>query len=63
MPDISMCKNIHCPLKETCYRFTAKPSEYIQSYSDFAPRITKEGKVVCEYYWKVNPDKEPTDKN
>lgn len=63
MPDISMCMNIHCPLKETCYRFTAKPSEYRQAYSDFAPKITKEGKVECEYYWKVKSVKEPTDKN
>jgi hypothetical protein len=55
--------NIHCPLKETCYRFTAKPSEYRQAYSDFAPKITKEGKVECEYYWKVKSVKEPTDKN
>lgn len=54
MPDISMCKNTHCPLKETCYRFKATPSEYSQSYSDFAPRITKEGKEVCEYYWDMS---------
>ena len=49
-----MCKNTHCPLKETCYRFMAKPSDYWQSYSNFAPKITKEGKAVCEYYWDVS---------
>lgn len=58
MPDISMCKNMHCPLKETCYRFTASPSIYGQSYSDFAPRITKKGEAKCEYYWKDSKSKE-----
>lgn len=45
MPDISMCKNNKCPLKETCYRYRANPSSY-QSYANFT---YKDG---CDYYWK-----------
>ena len=36
MPDITMCVNSACPIKETCYRFKAKPSEY-QSMAHFEP--------------------------
>lgn len=50
MADITMCLGTDCPHKETCYRFTAKPSEYRQAYFMEAP--IKEGK--CEYYWGEN---------
>lgn len=43
MPDISMCSNFNCPIKETCYRYMAKPS-YHQSYSIF---IYENG---CDWY-------------
>jgi hypothetical protein len=49
MPDITMCPGTFCPHKETCYRYTAKPSDY-QSY--FMKPPIKEGK--CEYYWGEN---------
>jgi hypothetical protein len=45
-PDISMCANEECPLKEKCYRYTAKP-EMMQSYGDFKPDENGE----CEYFW------------
>lgn len=35
MPDITMCLNERCPIKSTCYRYTAHPNEYWQSYSNF----------------------------
>ncbi len=35
MPDISMCSNDDCPVNKDCYRYTAPPNEYWQSYSDF----------------------------
>lgn len=38
MPDISMCLNENCSLKDGCYRFNAKPSEYSQSYELFEER-------------------------
>ena len=35
MPDIAMCQNENCPIKEGCYRFTATPDAYRQSYAKF----------------------------
>jgi len=34
MPDITMCQNHKCPKRETCYRYTAEPSNW-QSYTVF----------------------------
>ena len=53
--DISMCLNNTCPLKDSCYRFTAKASER-QSYSNFQYEITEneegtEKLVKCKFYW------------
>lgn len=36
MADITKCANTSCTIKENCYRFTAKASEY-QSYWMFLP--------------------------
>ena len=52
MPDITMCLGIDCPQKEKCYRFTAKPDEYWQSY--FIDSPIKDGK--CEMYWGENAE-------
>lgn len=46
-PDISMCANENCGLKKKCYRFTAEPCEWMQSYSDFE----QDDKGFCEYFW------------
>ena len=35
MVDITMCVGTGCPLRETCYRYMAEPSEYRQSFADF----------------------------
>ena len=51
MPDISMCDNIQCTLKETCYRFKAIPNKHKQSYAPFKPN---QGEDKCDYYMKVN---------
>ena len=51
MPDITMCTGERCPLKQICYRHTAKPSEFRQSY--FMKPPISEGK--CEYFWKTEP--------
>ncbi len=48
MPDISMCSNKSCPMKDTCYRFTAAPSEFSQAYQDYQP---DEGD--CRGYWPM----------
>ena len=50
MPDITMCKDNDCNLKETCYRYTAKPSEY-QYYFVDSPK-GEDGK--CDYYWGLS---------
>ena len=48
MPDITMCTGEGCPKeKEKCYRYTANPDMYGQSYFKDPPH--KEGD--CEYYW------------
>jgi len=52
MPDITMCKGTDCPQKENCYRFTANPNEYRQSY--FMTPPIKDSK--CEYYWGENAE-------
>ena len=52
MPDITMCPGTNCPYKETCYRYTAKPDEYWQSYFMEAP--IKDGK--CDMYWGDNAE-------
>jgi hypothetical protein len=35
MPDLTMCVSKTCPLRDGCYRSTAKPFKY-QSYEDFS---------------------------
>jgi len=47
MADITMCSGKNCPLKDLCYRFTAKKSAFMQSF--FVEPPIKDGK--CEYYW------------
>lgn len=51
MPDISKCTaalgdGSLCPLRETCYRFLALPSEYWQSYLTEAPFDGQ----TCDYH-------------
>ena len=48
MPDISMCKNDKCKFKEDCYRFTAKPSEFMQSYAEFN---CKDKVAIDTWFW------------
>lgn len=57
MPDISMCMNETCPIKKSCYRYTATPSEHWQSYGSF---VWKDGK--CDHYWPVEEGYNERDK-
>jgi hypothetical protein len=57
MPDITMCVNKACPLKEGCYRFTAKPDPYRQSYAMFEPKMVfydrdgySEMDLLCDHF-------------
>jgi hypothetical protein len=47
MADITKCKGTDCPLKENCYRFTAKSNDVYQSY--FVDPPIKDGK--CDMFW------------
>lgn len=49
MADISMCRNIFCPSRHTCYRFTAE-SDIYQTYGSFT---VLEGEDKCDYYWST----------
>lgn len=66
MADITMCKGTNCPLKESCYRFTAPENEYRQSYFMNPPIEFVDNKAVCRDYWnnsrfsKPEPDKTET---
>jgi len=51
MADITKCEGIDCPLKENCYRFTAKDNEYRQSYFMVTP--IKNGE--CDQFWEDVP--------
>jgi len=49
MPDVTMCKGGSCPLRESCYRHTAKPGA-LQSYF-LTPPVKADS--TCSYFWKV----------
>lgn len=50
MADITKCEGTNCPVKESCYRYTAKANVLGQSY--FTDLPVKDGK--CEMYWGEN---------
>jgi hypothetical protein len=53
MPDISKCTNESCPLKNTCYRYTCKPDQWGQVYTEFDFKVDAESfeySVSCDYY-------------
>jgi len=55
MPDITMCDSVECPRKNECYRYTAKPSEYRQAYSDF--QCGKPGEEI-DYFIPIKAGKD-----
>jgi len=48
MADITMCPDHECPSRESCYRYTARPSER-QSWYDFSK--DRAGQDRCNAYW------------
>jgi hypothetical protein len=50
MTDITKCEGTNCPVKQSCYRYTAKVNEHRQSY--FTEPPIKDGE--CEMYWGEN---------
>jgi hypothetical protein len=49
MPDIAMCQNKECKFKKDCYRFTAKPSDFMQTYGEFN---CKDKTSIDTFFWK-----------
>lgn len=49
--DISMCSGRGCEKKDECYRHTAKPNEFRQSYFTNPPIEEVKGVQVCDYFW------------
>lgn len=49
MSDITMCDGGRCPVKEQCYRYTAKPTPKWQSYFYEIPYNFE--KKECENLW------------
>lgn len=56
MPDISMCSGDDCPIKDNCYRYIAKPSEYLQAYFSEVPYNNQTNS--CEYFWDYQAKKD-----
>lgn len=52
MADITKCMGTNCPMKESCYRYTATDG-MMQSYFVFSPFTKTEGKFHCSQYWSV----------
>ena len=57
MPDITMCCNCNCPLREKCYRFRAVPDVCWQSFAMFMPKTSAKRMamvVKCDHFWEVD---------
>lgn len=57
MPDITMCCNYGCPLKEKCYRYRAVPDPYWQSFAMYKPeeRVGSPVKVMdAQCFWQID---------
>jgi len=54
MSDITKCDGKDCPVKEQCYRFSATPHEFMQSYFTDSPGEIVDGKFQCDEYWGDN---------
>ena len=49
MPDITMCENHTCPLRQKCYRYRAKADPYWQSFCKYKPNADG----TCDYFWEI----------
>ena len=49
MADITMCTDIKCPMKFSCYRHTAPWNQWRQSVYAESPR--EEGTFYCDKLW------------
>jgi hypothetical protein len=51
MADITKCKGTNCPIKQNCYRYTAKEDKLYQAYFVDPPFTMNDEKFDCEMYW------------
>ena len=61
MPDISMCINTECPLRQSCHRYTAIPSEYRQAYTTFKYRLINDNHIACDGFISNNGQPKKSD--
>ena len=59
MADICMCQDKRCPSRVLCYRYTAEPCKYRQSYFLKSPR--KKDAMKCEEFWSNEGIPDPMD--
>lgn len=52
--DITKCSGSNCPLKDTCFRYTAKASDFRQSYFTELPYDFE--KQECSVYWGIKSE-------
>jgi len=61
MPDMTKCRGDGCPVRESCYRYTAPPSD-MQSYFQSTPGeygevedglFGKQAEWLCAYRWEI----------
>ena len=58
MPDISKCPGTDCPMRDSCYRYTAESNGLWQAYFTKAPvELDWDGRMVCEYHWPNKQEK------
>ena len=50
MSDITKCSGEGCPVKEGCYRFTAKGSKHQWVFTD-VPFTVVDGVFRCDVFW------------
>lgn len=50
MMDITKCKGDGCPIKNRCYRYTAKSNVFYQSWFMETPLMVKKNKPYCQYF-------------
>lgn len=47
-----MCEGKGCQFKDNCYRHTATPNEWRQSYFAETPYKVTDGEQKCDYFWE-----------
>lgn len=55
--DITKCNSENCPIKNSCKRFTSKPS-LMQSYFIDEPCEWYDDWFYCEVFWDIKPEPE-----